>query len=211
MTSTALLSGILYDKTGDGLSPSFANKVGVRYRYYVSMRLLHEGKKDSSGWRLAAKPLEEVVLQQLQQLLGDQQGLNAVLNREDMTIPELEKLTAKAKLLSVDLANDNHTKAYAIIHQVIDRIPIAPGLLTIAVNRKNFAALLVVEITKAEALDDGEVSRVLPLAFLAPDIVEAVFDGRQPLNLTARDLKRLRPLPTSWAKQRQVLGFPAII
>jgi site-specific DNA recombinase len=71
------------------------------------------------------------------------------------------------------------------------------------------AAATVVEIAQAEGLDDGEVSRVLSLAFLAPDIVKAILDGRQPFNLTARDLKRLKPLPTSWAKQRQVLVFPA--
>ena len=274
-----LLSGILYDETGDRLSPSHANKAGVRYRYYVSMRLLHKGKKDSSGWRLPAKPLEDLVMNELELLLCDQQQLHTVFNIANMTIPTMEKITAKAKLLNVDLANDDHTKAYAIIHQVIDRITIAPGLLTIALNRKNFAASLdvqfddndledksyalsvalslkrrgneakliigehaeeptlvdevliktisnahrwmqqlqsgaaatVVEIAEAEALDDGEISRVLPLAFLAPDIVEAILDGRQPLNLTARDLKRLKPLPTSWAHQRQVLGFPAKI
>jgi site-specific DNA recombinase len=197
----------------------------------------------------------------------------------DMTIPALEKIAAKAKLLSIDLSNDSHTKAHAILQQVINRITLAPQLLTIAFNRKNVAALLdvevskndldektydlsvpfalkrrgneakmiigehveetnlvdetlikiisnahrwmqqlqsgaattVVEIANAEALDDGEVSRVLPLAFLAPDIVEAILGGRQPLNLTARDLKRLKPLPTSWANQRQILGFPAKI
>ena len=73
------------------------------------------------------------------------------------------------------------------------------------------AAATVAEIAMAEVLDDGEISRVLPLAFLAPDIVQTILEGRQPLNLTARDLKRLKPLPTSWADQRQVLGFPAKI
>ena len=73
------------------------------------------------------------------------------------------------------------------------------------------AVATVVEIAKAEALDDGEISRVLPLAFLAPDIVEAILDGTQPFNLTARNLKHLKPLPTSWTKQRQILGFPAKI
>jgi hypothetical protein len=72
-------------------------------------------------------------------------------------------------------------------------------------------ASTVFEIAKSEALDDGEISRVLPLAFLAPDVVEAILEGRQSLNLTARDLKRLKPLPISWVKQRQVLGFPAKI
>ena len=53
----------------------------------------------------------------------------------------------------------------------------------------------------------ARISRVLPLAFLAPDIIEAIVHGRQPVCLTARYLKRLKPLPTSWAEQRRVLGF----
>ena len=273
---TSLLSGIVYDDTGDRVTASHTNKAGVRYRFYVSMRLLHEGKKDSSGWRVPAKPLEDVVVKELELLLCDQQQLHAMFNMIDMTIPAIEKICTKAKLLSVNFVNENRTIAYEILHQVVDRITITPGLLTITLNRKNFAELLdfevnnndlrektyalsvpfslkrrgneaklilghqveepvlideamvktisnahrwmqqlqsgavatVVEIAKAEGLDDGEVSRVLPLAFLAPDIIEAILDGRQPLTLTARDLKRLKPFPTSWAKQRQVLDFP---
>lgn len=56
-------------------------------------------------------------------------------------------------------------------------------------------------------IDDGEISRVLPLAFLAPDIVDAILKGRQPLELTARHLKRFKPLPLLWEDQRRVLGF----
>ena len=46
---------------------------------------------------------------------------------------------------------------------------------------------------------------VLPLAFLAPDIVEAILDGRQPADLNVQ--KMLRNLPLSWAEQRKQLGF----
>ena len=66
------------------------------------------------------------------------------------------------------------------------------------------------EIAVHAGIDDGEVSRVLQLAFLAPDIIEAVLDGRQPVALTARYLKRLKPVPTSWSEQRRILGFCAI-
>jgi hypothetical protein len=52
----------------------------------------------------------------------------------------------------------------------------------------------------------SEVSRLLPLAFLAPDIVEAIVDGRQPPELTAERLMRTR-LPKSWERQRRTLGF----
>lgn len=46
---------------------------------------------------------------------------------------------------------------------------------------------------------------VLPLAFLAPDIVEAILEGRQPAHLSVQ--KMLRRLPLSWMEQREMLGF----
>lgn len=57
--------------------------------------------------------------------------------------------------------------------------------------------------------DPGEVSRTLPLAFLAPDIVEAILEGRQPVELTPRHLKRIGVLPIRWQDQRRRLGFAA--
>jgi len=55
-------------------------------------------------------------------------------------------------------------------------------------------------------VDKGDVSRILPLAFLAPEIVDPILDGRQPVELTVERLKRIR-LPRAWAEQRRVLGF----
>jgi hypothetical protein len=52
-----------------------------------------------------------------------------------------------------------------------------------------------------------EISRILPLAFLAPDIVRKMLEGRQPGELTAQTLKRTKPLPGLWSNQRQRLGF----
>ena len=66
---------------------------------------------------------------------------------------------------------------------------------------------------KALAADDGvdpaEISRLLPLACLSPDIVEAILTGRQPANLTVERLKRLPALPLEWSRQHQLLGCPS--
>jgi site-specific DNA recombinase len=53
------------------------------------------------------------------------------------------------------------------------------------------------------------VGRVLEGAFLAPDIVEAILQGRQPPGLTFEKLGR--PLPLSWVEQREQLGFPKLV
>jgi hypothetical protein len=67
----------------------------------------------------------------------------------------------------------------------------------------------VAELTKREQLRPGAISRILPLAWLAPDIAQAILEGRQPVDLTAKALRDLPELPLDWSDQRQVLGFPA--
>ncbi len=63
------------------------------------------------------------------------------------------------------------------------------------------------EIAKAAGVTPRYVSRLMPLAFLAPDIVEAILAGTQPPQLTAEALIKRTHLPLSWADQRTLLGF----
>src|SRR6202035_824902 len=65
----------------------------------------------------------------------------------------------------------------------------------------------VAELATLEEISDRYVSSVLPLAFLAPDIVEAIAAGRQASDLTAHLLIRAVDLPIAWAAQRQLLGI----
>ncbi|GHF70700.1 hypothetical protein [Seohaeicola zhoushanensis] len=53
------------------------------------------------------------------------------------------------------------------------------------------------------------VSRILPLAWLAPDIAAAILAGHQPAELSAKRLRDLPDLPLDRATERRVLGFPA--
>ncbi len=46
----------------------------------------------------------------------------------------------------------------------------------------------VAELARVEGVSDRYLSSLLPLAFLAPDIVEAIASGRQPADLTAHRL-----------------------
>jgi len=56
-------------------------------------------------------------------------------------------------------------------------------------------------------LNEEYLRRVLGCAFLAPDILEAILDGRHSSYLTVKTLSR-RNLPLDWAEQRTQLGFP---
>jgi DNA invertase Pin-like site-specific DNA recombinase len=63
------------------------------------------------------------------------------------------------------------------------------------------------ELAERQGMDRSDTGRILRLAFLAPDIVEAILQGRQPRDLTFKRLMRLGVLPVSWAEQRESLGF----
>lgn len=56
-------------------------------------------------------------------------------------------------------------------------------------------------------VDKGDVSRIINLAFLAPDGIEDIVAGDQPADLTAHKLLRETKFPLNWEEQRRVLGF----
>jgi site-specific DNA recombinase len=89
-----------------------------------------------------------------------------------------------------------------------------PDLIALVADAKRWASELldgkaasVQQITEREGLRSGSVSRILPLAWLAPDISTAIIEGRQPPHLSAKTLRNLSELTMDWVQQRQILGF----
>ena len=56
------------------------------------------------------------------------------------------------------------------------------------------------ELAAAEKINSSYVSRLLRLTLLAPDIVEAILDGRQPDGMTLPGMRE--PFPVEWGRQR---------
>ena len=85
-------------------------------------------------------------------------------------------------------------------------------LKAVARGRLWFEQLAAGEVSSLQAIADRQrvsqryVSRLLPLAFLAPDIVERIMQGRQPVVLSAARLTNEFQLPLDWAEQRELLG-----
>ena len=69
------------------------------------------------------------------------------------------------------------------------------------------------EMAAAERIERGYLGTLLRLTLLAPDIVEAILDGQQPVDLGLPQL--LEPFPMEWVVQREALseskvGFLAV-
>lgn len=254
--SPSLLTGLVFDETGDLLTPTHTSKKGRRYRYYTSSRTAADAQAHPDGWRLRAETLERVVIDALANHLKrlEEQDLSSIsLSTETSAfeilqdastleqISTIKKLVERIELtqdsISIHLASgivsDDEPECQIdipitlkrrgverkIIVQGLAGTPSKPDKLLCKTIAKPLAWLdqltsayppTLSSIAMQEKLSIADVSRTLQLAFLSPDIVEAIIAGRQPIDLTANKLKRLKKLPTTWPAQRQLLGFACI-
>lgn len=71
------------------------------------------------------------------------------------------------------------------------------------------AGITLTKLAEFENISDRYVSRILRLNHLAPDIVRAIIEGKQPRTLKLQDLTS-KSIPDLWQEQREAFGFKAI-
>jgi DNA invertase Pin-like site-specific DNA recombinase len=270
-----LLTGLLFDDTGDRMSPTHANKKGKRYRYYMSRRIINKKSTGAEGWRISARELESAVQSFTIHLLTDHSQLAGWIVEHaspGQTEYGLAAADAIARKLEEEQPTSDRQDLFKLLFQSItltttairfginvpaivrrlvvsevespsvsgaDEVSSAPLILEMPISLKRRgneqrliidssfapmrtpnAALIdliakahllfgklterpdtgITDVAKNLGLDRADVGRILPLAFLAPKIVEAVFLGDQSQSLSPRRLARMH-LPLLWADQ----------
>ena len=280
----SLLTGLVVDAEGEGLTPSHAVKSERRYRYYVSRHLITEGQRpDRRGWRLPAADLERLVVARLRAWLGTAAAVTALLEGAPRDAAASATLITHATRLATHWPRLAPAAATTYLHACIRRVVIRPDRLTLEIDgaqaletllanpervplktprrdhapsgrpitlaipavltRAGLSMRLVVpgarpdtyadpclirllgraftihdrltqppartlpQIAAAEQVSASYVTRLLRLRYLAPDIVAAIVEGRQPAALTATTLMHDTRLPVAWAAQRAQRGF----
>lgn len=66
------------------------------------------------------------------------------------------------------------------------------------------ACLTIAEVAERDGVAMSYVSRMMQLTLLAPDLVEAILEGRQGPEVTL--VRLLQPLPVEWDEQRDLLA-----
>ena len=87
-------------------------------------------------------------------------------------------------------------------------------LIKLLIRARRFNATLLdsdgvpfAALAKRQGVSPSYFTRLVRLSYLAPDITEAILDGRQPRDLTADKLLAHSRLPLAWHEQRIGLGF----
>ena len=94
----------------------------------------------------------------------------------------------------------------------IESANVDPGLVRLLLSAHGVHArlleepsLTLQEIAAEEGISSSYATRLLRLAFLTPDIVTAILNGRHPPQLTANRLMDNTRLPLDWSAQRELL------
>jgi len=258
-TQPSLLTGRLFDETGDRLTPSHSkSKIGTRLRYYISHRLIAKsGDASTDGWRLPATELEDTVVHLIQKHLGRE---GAVLEFvPDCSAGEVQALKDRLNAFTASKKTEDLLGLAA-------RVDLTPGAITIALNPEALAQCIDVgpnriasdlkpilapfrirkrgvetkivlngtarpvddvllgniasahawygmikagrtfaDISRETGISKRRIQQMLDLAFLAPDIIRDVMEGRQPLGFTS-DWCLRHDLPSDWQAQRDLIA-----
>ena len=133
-SSSHLLTGLLFDETGDALSPTHANKKGKRYSYYTSHRLKSARASRSGGWRLAAYQIENAVLAVIRDHLSNQGKLAELFAGAERSANQMLQLTHGAKGLASELTTQTPIELKTTINTLVQRIELKTESITIKVR-----------------------------------------------------------------------------
>jgi site-specific DNA recombinase len=226
----AMLAGLLFDDRGNRMGSTYSTKRGARYRFYVSSALL-TGRTNEAGSvpRVSASDVEAKIIAALRDQLPGLSPSIAGHEMIDTTVErvELHKTLIRITLKSADADKSaNETRSIEITFLQPNKGPRA-RIEGDASNSPSPADVqLIQHVAQAhmwvKKLSDGHhqsidelaasaklhpkvIRKRLRLAFLAPDITEAVLIGDQQHSLTLAKLYDTGSL--SWEKQRRTLSF----
>jgi site-specific DNA recombinase len=216
------LMGRIFDATGEAMTPAFAyGRTGRVYRYYVSASLQQGAKSPRDGVlrRISVQEVDTLVTEELAEIgatIND--VIRAKVSREGL---ELQLPTAKARVLPNDSAATirHHGDGTSSLSIPIT-LPLRGGASSLAGGKRTATPdqKLVAALRRAHAMLDRDATgpviaeapkspyerRVLRLAFLAPDIQQAILTGQQPRHLNLEYLVKTE-IPIGWEAQRQYL------
>ncbi len=131
-TQPSLLTGKLFDETGDRLTPSHSkSKTGMRLRYYISHRLIAcSGNANTDGWRLPAMELESTV----ENLIGGHLRRNGTVMDIVPGCPAGEVQSIRDRLDGITAS-----KRTEDVVGLADSVKLAPGAITITLCPKALA------------------------------------------------------------------------
>ncbi len=233
--SPSLLTGLIRDPDGRPMTPVFTTKGSRQHRYYVTR--LKAGEDRRSAWRVPSGDIDRTVLDSMSRFLSERAAEQAdngddpfPIDIGRQSIPEQRKVLLEEKVrvrlgaseITVSIGDELQQSLPIAAHFVrrgnemklvvpIDGRPKEPDPVLMKLLAHASAAREAITTGTPDPMVSNYSKRhlwqLLRLNWLAPDIITAIVEGRQPPSLTGRRLLRAADVPLSWEEQRPYFGF----
>ncbi len=139
----SLLAGLIYDDAGERMTPSHANKKGVRYRYYVSKTLFQGSRHNAPrGRRVPAGDLESLVEERLRQFLRNGAEIFNAIEAQVADVDECADFVGHAVKLGLRWPDLAPATKRQILMNLVDRIDLTCETLEIRILPGQLPAVL---------------------------------------------------------------------
>jgi site-specific DNA recombinase len=178
-----LLAGVLLDAEGETMTPTHAVKNGVRYRYYVSRRLISEGRQSGrrehagreqgrreQAQRLPAGDLERFVIKRLETFFADSGAVTDALPPRRRRAPNIKRAIAAAASIIRVIAEEDVGKTFDLVRRLIVRVQVHPDRIDIELAADRVTdALLGEQGSTADLNDARRDADLVPVSAAADD------------------------------------------
>ena len=139
----SLLAGLVFDESGERLTPTYAVKKGTRYRYYVSTALLTgAGRNRSSGRRIPAGNLEGLVIDRLRAFLADPAAVLDAVDNESHSGSGQSQLIERGRQIAEELGAQAPNEVRTTLMTLLCRVAVKPDRIEIDLSRRRLSELL---------------------------------------------------------------------
>jgi len=131
------LAGLVFDSSGERLTPTHSRRASLRYRYYVSQTLvIGRPRSDvpSKRWRIPASEIENAVLATLTSFLDDQSELISIFQLGQMTPVQAKAVLEAATSLSLSLGKLDLTQLRNALQSYVTRVEIGDATIAVTLN-----------------------------------------------------------------------------
>jgi hypothetical protein len=212
VSSEATLRGKIFDGSGRRMTPTHSKKAdGRHYRYYVSrLEKTDPTARGKSIMRISAELAERLVndavrthtesdsVECVERVVVLPSEVRVFLNQAPtpIVIPYLISRRGNQMHARTTSTDGSQTRApdRALLHALVKACRWRRELTTGHCRSTT-------EIANAEGTSRGYANALLRLAFLSPDLTEAILDGRQSERLSLAAI-RANPVPLAWSEQR---------
>jgi site-specific DNA recombinase len=232
----SLLVGKVWDGFGRRMPPSHSTKPGKRYRYYVSdnrdVRLKERchrvpageleaiiiaqlrARLDADSGPMALIALETATHGEQRRLVNEMiERIEVHPDRIEIAFTQAAGEPASISVVATLVRRGTETRLALPPEERAagERDPALIKLVAKAhIAREAVASAgdkSIADLAAEQGLSKDYFGVLLRISYLAPDIVAAIIEGRQPAQLTRQRLARMSNLPIDWQQQREMLGF----